>query len=100
METYIIKGNHPTFKYVNLIANGESDLRNKMHELLTNGYEVTIELQTTKQTNTISSMEDIFDRMHKLLADGYKVIIELQTTKCPDTTLSMGDVLRSAVKNT
>ena len=44
MEIYIIKGNHPIFKYVNLITNGKENLHNKMHELLANGYEVTIKL--------------------------------------------------------
>lgn len=59
MKIYIIKGDHPTFRYVNLIANGEKDLHDKMHELLTNGYKITIELQTTKQARTVKSMGDI-----------------------------------------
>ena len=56
---YIVKGNHPIFKYVDLIVNGESNLHNKMHELLANGYEVVIKAELTKQINKPESLGDI-----------------------------------------
>lgn len=56
---YVIKGNHPTFKYVNLTVNGENDLHNKMHELLANGYEVTVNVELTEQANKPDSLGDI-----------------------------------------
>lgn len=70
METYVIEGNHPIFKYVNLIANGESDLHNKMHELLANGYEIITRVESAEQTNKPESMGNIL-----------RLVIDFQTKK-------------------
>lgn len=55
---YIVKGNHPTLKYVNLEINRLSKLPSKIGKLLANGYEVNINLQP-EQINKPESLGDI-----------------------------------------
>ena len=42
---YIVEGNHPTFKYINLEINHLDELSSKVGKLLTDGYEIIIKPQ-------------------------------------------------------
>ena len=55
---YIIEGNHPTLKYVNLKIDRLNELSSKIGELLADGYEVTIKPQL-KQVDKPESLGDI-----------------------------------------
>lgn len=57
-ENYIIEGNHPTLKYVNLKIDRLNELSSKIGNLLANGYEVTIRSQS-EQIDKPESLGDV-----------------------------------------
>lgn len=58
MKKYIIKGNHPIFKRIDLIITGKNHLHQKMDELWSAGYELIITPQLSNQTETSGKKSD------------------------------------------
>lgn len=58
MKKYIIEGNHPTLKYINLGINRLDELSSKIGKLLAAGYEITVKPQL-KQIDKTESMGDV-----------------------------------------